>query len=188
MFGPPLPSVEVTPGRGGGGHPTGQGHVGAMLVSRWCHLGATLVSHWCHLSATHSDGDRGTGRGAGEHTWIFSSRTYRREIQKEAGKRCRNLPYGDQSAGIDQTLRILRDQLELIKFSLESVNETRPAEYLSIKSVARLFDLSEEAVRSMIRRREVSFYKLGSRVRLLPKDIENLLIKHPSVDEISILR
>ena len=82
------------------------------------------------------------------------------------------LTSGDQYAGIDEILQSLRDQLKLIKISLESIKETSPAEYLSIKLVARLLDLSEEAVRSMIKRREVSFYKLGSRIGLKAKDFE----------------
>lgn len=44
---------------------------------------------------------------------------------------CPIVTSGDQSPGIDEILRILRDQLKLIKISPESINETRPGEYLS---------------------------------------------------------
>ena len=94
----------------------------------------------------------------------------------------------DQSGSIKKILQSLGDDLKLIRIQLDSIKESTPPEYLSIKSAARRFDLTDVAVRSMIKRREVSYYKLGSRVRLEAKEFKRMLIKYPSVDEISIFK
>ncbi|MFC1483518.1 helix-turn-helix domain-containing protein [Candidatus Neomarinimicrobiota bacterium] len=59
--------------------------------------------------------------------------------------------------------------------------------YMSIKSAAKLFDMSEEGIRGMIKRREIPFYKMGRRVRILYKDVEECLERYPSKDEVSIV-
>ena len=57
--------------------------------------------------------------------------------------------------------------------------------YLSVKSAARIFDHTEEAVRDMIKRREIPFYKRNSRVFVTYREFENLLVRYPSINEIN---
>ena len=52
--------------------------------------------------------------------------------------------------------------------------------YLSIATAAKTFDLSEDAVRGMVKRREITFYKMNKRVRLKYADIEEMLVHHPA--------
>jgi len=46
--------------------------------------------------------------------------------------------------------------------------------------------MSEEAVRGMIRRREIPFYKLGRRVRIAYADLQALLVRYPAKHEVSL--
>ena len=100
---------------------------------------------------------------------------------------CPMVTTADLIGGIDRQFRFIREHLMVINNHLDEIKQTRPPEYLSIKSAASRFDLTEQAVRSMVGRREVSFYKLGSRVRLDAKEFEKRLIKYPGVDDISLL-
>lgn len=58
--------------------------------------------------------------------------------------------------------------------------------YLSVQTAAVTFDLTEEAVRGMIKRREIPYFKLGSRVRLNYDDLNTALVRHPSTDELNV--
>lgn len=58
--------------------------------------------------------------------------------------------------------------------------------YMSIATAAQVFDLTDDAIRSMIKRRELPFYKIGKRVRLSYSEIRSLLIRHPSADEMGL--
>lgn len=87
---------------------------------------------------------------------------------------------------MEQSALIL-SRLAHIQNQLKELNSNKPPKYLTIKSAAVQFDLSEEAVRGIIRRREVPFYKLGTRVRLNSKEFEERMIKYPSIDEVSLL-
>ena len=53
---------------------------------------------------------------------------------------------------------ILR-RLEDVLSQLKELNNHKPPKYLTIKSAATRYDLSEEAVRGLIHRREMPFYK-----------------------------
>ena len=67
----------------------------------------------------------------------------------------------------------------------EKATNRRPAHegFISVATAGQIFDLSPAAIRGMMNRGELRFFKLGNRVRLLASDIENLLIHHPSKDE-----
>lgn len=56
--------------------------------------------------------------------------------------------------------------------------------YLSVQTAAVTFDLTEKAVRGMIKRREIAFFKLGRRVRLRFEDMNSALVRHPAADEL----
>ena len=58
--------------------------------------------------------------------------------------------------------------------------------YFRIETAAEIFDLTPEAIRSMIRRRELPFHKWNSRVRLAYSDLERQLVRHPSKQEVSL--
>lgn len=60
--------------------------------------------------------------------------------------------------------------------------------YLSVRTAAATFDLTEEAVRGMIKRREIPFFKLGSRVRLRVTDLNSALVRYPAADESDIFQ
>ena len=57
--------------------------------------------------------------------------------------------------------------------------------YLSVESAAEVFDLSVGAVRALIKRREVPFYKIGSRVRISFREFASQLVRYPSLREIN---
>ena len=48
-----------------------------------------------------------------------------------------------------------------------------------------MLDLSEDAVRGMIKRREITFHKLGRRVRLRYADLQAALVRYPSVRDVA---
>lgn len=58
--------------------------------------------------------------------------------------------------------------------------------YLGVDAAAEILDLTPEAVRSMIRRRELPFFKLGTRLRLAYSDLESQLVRYPSKGEVSL--
>lgn len=58
--------------------------------------------------------------------------------------------------------------------------------FLSVPSAAKILDLSEQAIRGMIKRREIKFYKVGSRVRIAYSDLKKILITHPAKSEVSL--
>ena len=58
--------------------------------------------------------------------------------------------------------------------------------YLSPATAAKVVDMSEEAVRGMIRRREIPFFKLGRRVRLSYADLQAQLVRYPAKHEVSL--
>ncbi|MCH7521097.1 MAG: helix-turn-helix domain-containing protein [Candidatus Marinimicrobia bacterium] len=55
-----------------------------------------------------------------------------------------------------------------------------------MESAAEIFDLSVGAVRALIKRREVPFYKIGSRVRISFREFESQLVRYPSIHEINV--
>lgn len=57
--------------------------------------------------------------------------------------------------------------------------------YLSVQTAAAVFDLTEEAVRGMIKRREIPFFKLGTRIRLRYDDLKSALVRYPSTNELT---
>ena len=56
--------------------------------------------------------------------------------------------------------------------------------YLSVKSAAKIFDHTEDAIRAMIKRRDIPFYKRESRIYINYREFEELLIRYPSESEI----
>ena len=58
--------------------------------------------------------------------------------------------------------------------------------YLSPATAAKVADMSEEAVRGMIRRREIPFFKLGRRVRLSYADLQAMMVLYPAKHEVSL--
>ena len=52
--------------------------------------------------------------------------------------------------------------------------------YMSVETAAAMFDLTKNAVRGLIRRREIHFVKLGSRVRILYTEMASQLKHYPS--------
>ncbi|MCH7574661.1 MAG: helix-turn-helix domain-containing protein [Candidatus Marinimicrobia bacterium] len=56
--------------------------------------------------------------------------------------------------------------------------------FLSVKSAAVIFDHSEDAIRAMIKRRDIPFYKRESRIYIKYGEFEELLIRYPSESEI----
>lgn len=58
----------------------------------------------------------------------------------------------DHSKSTDKQLRFIREQLMVIHNQLVEIKQTKPPKYLSIKSAASRFDLTEQAVRSMVGR------------------------------------
>ena len=59
--------------------------------------------------------------------------------------------------------------------------------YLSVETVATLFDLTTAAVRGMVRRREIEFEKLGTRIRIAYSVMKRKMIRYPATDETSLL-
>ncbi len=53
-----------------------------------------------------------------------------------------------------------------------------------MKSAAITFDHTEDAIRAMIKRRDIPFYKRGSRIYIKYREFEDLLIRYPSESEI----
>ena len=58
--------------------------------------------------------------------------------------------------------------------------------YLSPATAARIFDLTEQAVRSMIKRRDIPSYRLGTRRILKYSELETLLVRYPSKADMSL--
>ncbi len=58
--------------------------------------------------------------------------------------------------------------------------------YLSPATAAKVLDMSEEAVRGMIRRREIPFFKLGRRVRIANADLQAMTVRYPAKHEVSL--
>jgi len=56
--------------------------------------------------------------------------------------------------------------------------------YISIKTAAEAFDMTEAAIRGMIARREIPHLKLGTRVRLRHRDLKVKMRYFPSKDEV----
>ncbi|MCH7575810.1 MAG: helix-turn-helix domain-containing protein [Candidatus Marinimicrobia bacterium] len=56
--------------------------------------------------------------------------------------------------------------------------------YLTVDSAAKIYDISSAGIRGMLRRREITYYKIGTRTRIAKSDLDNLLVKHSSVREI----
>ena len=54
---------------------------------------------------------------------------------------------------------------------------------LGVDTAASLFDLTPGAVRAMLKRRELTFYKLGSRTRIAYSEMVGLLEEHPSAQK-----
>ncbi len=46
--------------------------------------------------------------------------------------------------------------------------------------------MSSEAIRGMIRRRELPFFKLGTRVRIAYADLQALMVRYPAIHEVSL--
>lgn len=63
---------------------------------------------------------------------------------------------------------------------------TSQDQYLSVESTAKMFDLSVAGIRSLIKRREIPFYKLGSRIRISYREFESQLIRYPSIREVGL--
>lgn len=59
--------------------------------------------------------------------------------------------------------------------------------YLSVETAATLFDLTTAAVRGMVRRREIEFEKLGTRIRIAYSEMKRKMIRYPATDETSLL-
>lgn len=53
-----------------------------------------------------------------------------------------------------------------------------------METAGRIFDLSPEAVRGMIKRREIPFAKMGRRVRIAYADLQAQLVRYPSKVEV----
>ena len=83
---------------------------------------------------------------------------------ENGGVKCPMVTTSDQITGTDKQLRFICEQLNVIKNQREEIKQTKPPEYLSIKSAASRFNFTEQAVRSMVGSRDVFYYKLGSRV------------------------
>ena len=58
--------------------------------------------------------------------------------------------------------------------------------YLNIETVVKVFDMSPNAIRGMIRRREIRFFKLGTRVRIAYADLQALMVPYPAKHEASL--
>ena len=58
--------------------------------------------------------------------------------------------------------------------------------YLSIPTAAKIFDLTQDAVRSMIKRRDIPHFKLGKRVRLSYAELQRCLVRYPSKGEVAL--
>ena len=46
--------------------------------------------------------------------------------------------------------------------------------------------MSSEAIRGMIRRREITFHKLGTRVRIAYADLQAMMVRYPAKHEVSL--
>ena len=73
------------------------------------------------------------------------------------------------------------------KSSDEAGQENHKERYLSINSTAKLLDMTPNAVRGLIRRREVGFKKIQSRVRIPLSEIKKIMIHYPSKSEFSLI-
>ncbi len=58
--------------------------------------------------------------------------------------------------------------------------------FLTVETASMIFDLSPNAIRGLIKRREIPFYKMGRRVRLSYQDITDCLVRYPALQEVKL--
>lgn len=58
--------------------------------------------------------------------------------------------------------------------------------YLSVETAATLFDLTTAAVRGMVRRREIEFEKLGTRIRIAYSEMKRKMIRYPAKTDFNL--
>lgn len=58
--------------------------------------------------------------------------------------------------------------------------------FLTVETASMIFDLSPNAIRGLIKRREIPFYKMGTRVRLSYHDITDCLVRYPALQEVKL--
>ena len=57
---------------------------------------------------------------------------------------------------------------------------------MSIAQTAKVFDLSEQAIRSMIKRREIPIHRMGKRIRISYQELRELFIRYASILEVEL--
>ena len=81
-------------------------------------------------------------------------------------------------------IQIILGRLDLLGEQIAQMENGKVPRYLSIKSVARMLDLKENAVRQLIHRRALPSLQLGRRRLVLLDDLQKMLVRYPSKDEI----
>lgn len=84
---------------------------------------------------------------------------------------------------MNKDTRMIIQRLERLSTQIRDLEDCRLPQYLSPKTVAFVLDTTEKSVRSILRNRDIPYYKAGRRVRILLDDLEKYLIRHPSMDE-----
>ena len=75
-------------------------------------------------------------------------------------------------------------RLDQLGSQIDQLQDLKLPRYLSAKSVGVMLDLKENAVRQLIHRRTLPSYRFGNRRLVLLDDLQKLLIRYPSNDEL----
>ena len=81
-------------------------------------------------------------------------------------------------------LLLILAKLNEISQKLDNKGDSEIPQYLSIKTVAAMLDMEENAVRQMIHRREIPSYKLGRRRLVRLDDLTMVMVEYRTMDDI----
>ena len=80
--------------------------------------------------------------------------------------------------------QIILARLDQQGAQIDQLKDLKLPRYLCAKSVGVMLDMKENAVRQLIHRRVIPSYKFGSRRLVLLEDVQKLLVRYPSKDEL----
>ena len=75
-------------------------------------------------------------------------------------------------------------RLDHLGAQIDQLQDLKLPRYLSAKSVGVMLDLKENAVRQLIHRGVIPSYRFGNRRLVLLEDVQKLLVRYPSKDEL----
>ena len=78
-------------------------------------------------------------------------------------------------------VELIKEIKAIIKAELKARGNNQQR-FLTVSEAAEYLRLSETALRSMVARREIDFYKLGNRIRFDIATLKKALIPYPSIE------